>query len=90
MERFSPMQAEKMKYSWKLFREDYYAANGDNSTITATSTTTSTTTTIDTASTTETTSTDDEGETVSSSNSVTNFGGFTTAALVAILMANIY
>ena len=87
MERFSPMQAEKMKYSWKLFREDYYAANGDNSTVTATSTTT---TTIDTASTTETTSTDDEGETVSSSNSVTNFGGFTTAALVAILMANIY
>ena len=34
MERFTPMQAEKMKYSWTLFREDYYADNVDNSTET--------------------------------------------------------
>jgi hypothetical protein len=27
MSRFSPMQVEKMKYSYKLFREDYYTNN---------------------------------------------------------------
>ena len=35
MERFSPMQAEKMKFSWKLYRADFNstAASGDNAAV---------------------------------------------------------
>jgi len=51
--------------------------------------TTTTTTTIDTAFTTDITTPNDEGGRDSSSSSVAHFGGFT-AALVAILIANIY
>ena len=90
MDRFTPMQAEKMKYSWKLFREDYYyyAGNVDNSTVPVSTTNAST----DTAGNSSSTTAISNSSSVSSSGGAglrTHFGFFTAAFLVAILMGSI-
>jgi len=84
MDRFTPMQAEKMKYSWKLFREDYYAVKADDSTVPV-STTTSTDTGGNASYTTAATSNPSSINSVSDAGLQTHFGFFSVAFLVLLL-----
>jgi hypothetical protein len=74
-----------MKYSWKLFREDYDAVNAENSTVAISITS------IDAAGISSSTTTTSNSSSVSSSGagSRTHFDFFT-AALMAIAMTSSY